>query len=229
MANVERYVSFTSWVLQIDPTRLVFVDEAHFVSRKLHRQKAVGPIGSKTFVVRKSSIQGDDDVTLSIGTSLTSPSPVWGATTVGPNDAWNFYQFICQMVLSGFLCAGKVLILDNARIHRSGAYLPQLMELLEEVNVTLRFQPAYSPEFNAWSSFFLGHFFSKIAKETATSPPNPPLKKNKMQRAMFRIFKGQAQIFTGRGNPGGQHSNLPFRSGDRDDEEVVPKSNFWRA
>ena len=148
----------------MDPKRLVFVDEAHFVSRKLHRLKAVGPIGTKAFVVRNSSIQGDDDLTLTIGTSLTAPSPVWGATTVGPNDAWNFYLFIVQMILSGFLCAGKVLILDNARIHRSRTYLPHLMELFDELNVLVRFQPICSPEFNAWSYFFLSLslFFFKL-------------------------------------------------------------------
>ena len=177
-ANVERYFSFAYSIVQIDPTRLVYVDEAHFVSRKLHRQKAVGPIGSKTFVVRNSSILGDDDLSLTIATSLTSPSPVWGATTVGSNDGWNFYQFIIQLILSGFLCSGKVLILDNAPIHRSSTYLPLLMELFDELNVVVQFQPTYSPEFNAWSDFlFLFLYFLVVfifSNLFENQPPVPP-------------------------------------------------------
>ena len=159
-ANVERYLTFSTMVLQIDPARIVYVDEAHFVSRRLHRNKAVGPIGKKAFIVRDSSIRGDDNVTLTLATSLTHSSPVWGATTAGSNDSVNFWLTINQMIISGILCQGKVLILDNAHIHTSQPYLSHMLDLFDELGIVLRLQPCYSPEFNAWLCFSL-IFFQK--------------------------------------------------------------------
>lgn len=61
------------------------------------------------------------------------------------NSADDFVGFILAALVDGYLRPGDILILDNATVHSGSDLFPQLVALLNEAHVDLRFLPTYSP------------------------------------------------------------------------------------
>jgi hypothetical protein len=64
------------------------------------------------------------------------------------NKAMDFFSCVIDMVETGALVTGDVLVLDNARIHWAYAIQAPLINFLYLVGVQLMFLPTYSPELN---------------------------------------------------------------------------------
>ena len=64
------------------------------------------------------------------------------------NDAFDFLMLMIDLVQSGVLVQGDVVVLDNAPIHNADAILQPLHVLLMSAGITLWFLPTYSPELN---------------------------------------------------------------------------------
>ena len=114
----------------VDPRRVKYIDESHFVSADLYRSHAVGPIGERVMTVSNEALDGNQRLTMTLCTSLAGLGecldhgvafeprhhPVWANVTYGGNTASNFAHTIFSMVESGFIAAGDIIILDNAKV-----------------------------------------------------------------------------------------------------------------
>ncbi len=119
-SNIQYYTNFMAWIVLQDPKRIKYLDEAHFVSIELHRRRAVGPIGERTFTIVRDVLEGNERCTVTLCTSVNRDClyghPCWGASLYGANTGTTFAHTIFELVNSRFLKAGDILILDNAKV-----------------------------------------------------------------------------------------------------------------
>jgi len=149
--NICLYGCFLYWVQSADLTRLKFLDEGHFVSRELVRQKARGPINEP--VVATSSEALDESYSLTILCHFRQHAsslrlPVYAHIRKESNNQWDFFKFIVSAIWEGELNHGDFLIMDNASIHKAEDMIVQLDSLCSHFGITVLFLPAYSPELN---------------------------------------------------------------------------------
>jgi hypothetical protein len=154
--NTVRYVSHLLLILTVDPAKIKFLDECHFVSRSLARTSAVGPVGQRIYVVRDDLIQSQKPMTITLMTSICprDTATCWSTMTNDMNDAELFFYVLCAAVDAGFLRPGDVLVLDNAPVHKHGEVLSIILDMLDELHICVHFLPAYSPELNACELVF---------------------------------------------------------------------------
>ena len=131
ISNIQRYVDFMVFIPTVDPTKVKYLDECHFVSSELFRTRAIGPIGERVMTVSNEALDGNLRLTMTLCTSLAGLTsddmapvgerhhPVWANVTYGGNTAVNFAHTIFEMVSAGYLCEGDVIILDNAKVRYS--------------------------------------------------------------------------------------------------------------
>ncbi len=106
-----------SRILQVDPRRLRFLDEAHFVSGALDRQQTIGPRGTRTIIVRNKLLFGQERLTLTLLAGIDEADcTCWGSVTTSNNTAENFFEIIKDAIRDGYLRAGHILVLDNASV-----------------------------------------------------------------------------------------------------------------
>ncbi len=166
--NTLRYVSFLSLIVTLDPRRIKYLDESHFVSKDLVRVKAVSHVGTRVQVIRNSMMDGNARFTLTLATSIKkSESTSFACMTNDKNDGALFYQVICSMVTAGFLVRGDFLVMDNAPVHTNAEVLSIVIELLASVGVTLYLLPTYSPELNPCEFVFA--YIKKMIRECRCS------------------------------------------------------------
>lgn len=144
--NISYYVDFVVWLVRQNPLRCKFLDEAHFSSRHLSPQLALGESGP-VIVIRNTSLSGSRTIT--ILTDLTKPaSPLFVHAKNGENNRFDFFQFVLEAVAEGYLKSGDFLILDNASVHKAEDTLSVLQQILGQFNILVVFLPTYSPELN---------------------------------------------------------------------------------
>jgi len=117
--NLNHYFDYIIWQSKIPWKHLKFIDEAHFSSRDLLRQKAISRIGVTPVVINPFSL--DERCSLTLMTSLDSslPFPFILDKPRESNDQWDFADFVTYLCDYGFLVAGDFLIVDNAKVHRA--------------------------------------------------------------------------------------------------------------
>ena len=124
--------------LDLDPARLVFVDETG-LSTKMARLRGRSPRGQRC---RAGVPHGHWKTTTFTGalrlTGMTAPF-VW-------DSAMNSTVFLAyvEQVLGPTLGPGDVVVMDNLPAHKPIA----VREAIERVGAELRFLPPYSPDFN---------------------------------------------------------------------------------
>ncbi len=114
--NIACYLEHMFRIIQVDPMRLHFVDESHFVSSSLYRQLAVGPINKRVLVCRANRSDGERLTCTCITSIRTDQCTTWVTATRGANTAVNFIENILDAVEEGFIRAGSIIILDNAKV-----------------------------------------------------------------------------------------------------------------
>ena len=149
-SNVQKTILFRLSIVQIDPQKIKYLDESHFVPSNLWRRMAIGPIGQRVFIVNQTELNAPR-VTMSLATSIAEGPLFHAVVTTSTNSASNFFRVVLELVRVGFVGAGDVLIIDNAPIHVDAEMLSCLVDLAEQIGFCIRRQPFYSPEFNAWS------------------------------------------------------------------------------
>jgi len=132
---------------QIDPKRLVFVDEMG-TNTSLSPRYAYSPKGRRAYgkVPRNRGV----NTTLLASMSLEGMGPclaVEGTTTAIVFEAY------VEQVLAPSLRDGQIVVVDNLSAHKS----EKARELIEERGCQLLYLPAYSPDFNP-----IEEAFSKI-------------------------------------------------------------------
>lgn len=143
-------ISFISW------EKIHYLDEASFVSRNLHSNKAVAPVGEKIFIFHGEPLSETYSVTLC--TCLNRPTKILAANMVtDTNSQYDFATFIIYLITGNYFDEGDVLILDNAAIHGNITNLQlnftagadtflQIHDLCSSKKVNMKFLPTYSPE-----------------------------------------------------------------------------------
>ncbi|KAM9951414.1 hypothetical protein ACTFIT_002092 [Dictyostelium discoideum] len=124
---------------------------------ELRRSKAVGPIGEPVYVTNSTSISETYNgfFTISLDDCLYK---IRDKT----NNTEDFFQYVRELLESGFCKPGSLLVMDNAPIHGGIEALNALFELFNQYSVQLIFLPSYSPELNPIERFFgyiKNHFY----------------------------------------------------------------------
>ena len=123
---------------EVDPGRLVFIDETGITTDR-RRRYGRGPGGARVGDRAPSGRWHSRTLVAALRPEgLTAP-----AVIDGPVDHDVFAAYIAQ-VLVPTLRPGDIVVLDNLGAHRG----EDLRGLVEAAGATLRFLPPYSPDFN---------------------------------------------------------------------------------
>ncbi|KAM9969178.1 hypothetical protein ACTFIR_001005 [Dictyostelium discoideum] len=155
--NLLKLFYFNTIIYNTDWKNIYFLDECSFSSRELRRSKAVGPIGEPVYVTNSTSISETYNgfFTISLDDCLYK---IRDKT----NNTEDFFQYVRELLESGFCKPGSLLVMDNAPIHGGIEALNALFELFDQYSVQLIFLPSYSPELNPIERFFgyiKNHFY----------------------------------------------------------------------
>jgi transposase len=144
--------------LELDPSRLVFIDETG-ATTKMARRHGRSPRGER---LRMSMPHGHWKTTTFVGglrlTGMTAPMVLDGPMT----GEW--FQAYVEQVLAPTLRPGDIVILDNLPAHN----IVGARSAIEAVGASMRFLPPYSPDFNPIENAFakLKAFLRKAATRT---------------------------------------------------------------
>lgn len=143
------YYCYWIWTIATLPLlSLKFLDEVTFDSTDCRAKKGVTAIGRRLITAAGAGLS-KLTINCTLLTSLTHPQGfIRSHLRQGSNNAWDFCLFIIDLLDSGHLAAGDILVCDNASIHKAADMLDVLEPLLEACNVRLLFLPTYSPELN---------------------------------------------------------------------------------
>ncbi len=133
---------------QIDPKRLVFVDEMG-TNTSLSVLRAWSPRGQRAYCSVPRN-RGSNTTLISSMTTMEGMGPslaVEGATTRA------VFEGYVEWGLSPTLCPGQVVVMDNLTAHKG----ERVRELIEERGCELLYLPPYSPDLNP-----IEEAFSKI-------------------------------------------------------------------
>jgi len=144
--------------LDLDPERLVFIDETG-ASTKMARRYGRAPRGQR---LRASVPHGHWKTTTFVGAlrlgGMTAPMVL-----DGPMDGAWFLAYV-EQVLTPTLSPGDIVVLDNLPAHKGAA----VREAIEAVGASLLFLPPYSPDFNPIENAF-SKFKALLRKAAARS------------------------------------------------------------
>ena len=125
-------------VKEIDPARLVFVDECG-TNITLTRLYARAPRGERAF--GKAPRNWDKNVTLIA--ALSTEGMGQAMSVEGATDSAAFKAYIKHFLLPT-LKEGQVVVMDNLQAHKS----KKVRTLIEGVGASVLFLPPYSPDFS---------------------------------------------------------------------------------
>jgi len=145
--NMWHYIHHLDAIQDIEWNRLVYLDEAHVVSRSLHKKKVLGIVNQRTWI-KDSDLHGKS-LSVTILTKLVADHHlILVDIRDESNTQWDFLAVVQFAVESGFLQNGDFLLVDNACVHGGAETLTELLSVLENAGVQLRYLPKYSPELN---------------------------------------------------------------------------------
>jgi len=146
--NIQYYYRFVTALQNIDPKKLKYADECHFVSRELHRDLILGPKGKKVRQVVAGKLNFSYSMTIVTDLSDESPQHISACLRKATNTQWDFAEFVVSLAKRQILRQGDYFLIDNATVHKGSASFPMIQQVLEAAGVTLIYLPKYSPELN---------------------------------------------------------------------------------
>jgi len=152
--NIWKYAMYMCWISFADFTKVKFMDEAHFVSRKMVRKTARAPINERVIVMENQNLEESYSLSILVHyerlpTSQDDSSvSVFAHMRTQSNTQWDFFNFVIDAIFAGHLTAGDTLVVDNASVHTGLDMLVPLDEVCQAVGITIFYLPAYSPELN---------------------------------------------------------------------------------
>jgi len=103
--NIDRYMHWVHWIQDIPWDRLKFLDEAHFIGRKLYRNYCLAPIGQRVVVPKADPLQESYSLTLLISLNK-KPYPFIFNIRTESNNQVDFLQFVRQAIIMKQLVNG---------------------------------------------------------------------------------------------------------------------------
>jgi len=130
--NLGYFVDYAHAVRQIPWRHLKFLDEARFESRDL--MPAHGrSVRNVPLVLTDAAAAINASYTVTMAVSAVGQCVRIPSFHSGINDADNFLSVIMELIDTGFIGRGDVLVLDNAPIHTSREIRAPLVLMLEAV------------------------------------------------------------------------------------------------
>jgi len=146
-ANMTYYSTYIREVFFVPWDKIHFLDEASFVSRNLHTQKAIAPAGEKIFVYHGEPLS--ETYSATILTNLRDPNnSVISNLVTDSNSQYDFAGFIIYVLNNNLMREDDILVLDNASIHAAADTYTMIYDLCAAKRVHIKFLPTYSPELN---------------------------------------------------------------------------------
>lgn len=143
----EKRTEFHRHISTLDPTTLVFIDEAG-VDNRLFREYARAPKGQKVY----ENVPGKKRERVSMIAGLMNRKLIAPFTFKGGCNA-DVVNIWLETILLPVLPQGTTIIMDNAAFHKSA----QTRDLIEKAGCYLLFLPTYSPDLNP-----IEHWWHKI-------------------------------------------------------------------
>eukprot|EP01129_Flabellula_baltica_P007609 TRINITY_DN297_c0_g1_i1.p1 TRINITY_DN297_c0_g1~~TRINITY_DN297_c0_g1_i1.p1 ORF type:complete len:311 (+),score=42.82 TRINITY_DN297_c0_g1_i1:1351-2283(+) len=144
--NEIKYNNHLNWMLEVDITRLKFLDESHFDYRRLGRQRGIGPRGQRVHCCNTNRL--GQTFSLTLITSLVHDPPYYFEIREQSNTQWDFFSFVTDSILEYFLVPGDFLVVDNATVHLGRDMIGELLPRLDALDIRMVTLPTYSPELN---------------------------------------------------------------------------------
>ena len=162
--------------LDLDPTKLVFVDETG-ASTNLARKSGRCRRGRRL----RAAIPHSHYKTVTLVAGLRLRGLTAAKTFDGPINAALFEDWL-ETCLVPTLSPGEIVVMDNLPAHKG----PRIEQLIKAAGAELRYLPTYSPDMNPIEKAFskLKAFLRKIAERPslASSAPSKPAPKSSSPR-----------------------------------------------
>jgi transposase len=144
--------------LDLDPSRLVFIDET-WASTNMARRYGRAPKGERL----RAAVPHGHWKTTTFVAGLRSDGIVAPFVLDGPINRAAFETYLARVLVSE-LRPGDVVIMDNLSSHKG----PRVRETIEAAGASLRYLPPYSPDFNPIENAFakLKALLRKAAERT---------------------------------------------------------------
>lgn len=145
--NNGEYIRYLCNVVNLDISKLKYVDESTFSTKTLRTRQTIGKRGTRTKIVTSDSL-GETLSMILITKFCDQCHPIVFTLNNGTNTQIEFVEFILFCLEAGHLVGGDILICDNASIHFGCKTFGALELSLKLAGVSLMFLPTYSPELN---------------------------------------------------------------------------------
>ena len=144
--------------LDLDPDRLVFIDET-WASTNMARRYGRAPRGQRL----RASIPYGHWKTTTFVAGLRNSGLVAPFVLDGPINRDAFETYVARVLVPD-LRPGDVVVMDNLSSHKG----PRVQEMIEAADASLRYLPPYSPDFNPIENAFakLKALLRKAAERT---------------------------------------------------------------
>ena len=144
--------------LDLDPDRLVFIDET-WASTNMARRYGRAPRGQRL----RASIPDGHWKTTTFVAGLRNSGLVAPFVLDGPINRDAFETYVARVLVPD-LRPGDVVVMDNLSSHKG----PRVQEMIEAADASLRYLPPYSPDFNPIENAFakLKALLRKAAERT---------------------------------------------------------------
>ncbi|KAM9953327.1 hypothetical protein ACTFIR_008392 [Dictyostelium discoideum] len=141
-----------------DTVRYYYRDLKKNKVRELTRKKAVGPIGKPVYVHNEASISETYN-----GFFMINMSGCKYKIRDETNTTEDFVKYLKEVLESGFIVTGSILVMDNAPIHGGVEALQIIEQMLDQYSVKLVFLPTYCLERNPIERFgyIKNHFYRR--------------------------------------------------------------------
>ena len=146
-ADKEKRKQYLEEIKNINPTDIVYSDETGIDDNEVSI-KGWAPIGKRFFAKKKGIRKTRYNITAALNQgNLFAPFVFEGYSNA------SVYETYIEQVLMPSLRPGMVVVIDNARFHKSA----KVVQLIESVECRVIFLPPYSPDLNP-----IEHFWSAM-------------------------------------------------------------------
>lgn len=153
-ANEDKRKQFLEEIQTIDPALIVYSDETGIDDNEVPLT-GWSPRGERSYATKKAERSARYNITAALHMNqLFAPFLFQGYSTAST------YETYIERVLAPSLKPGMVLVIDNARFHKS----KKVIDLIEAVGCRIIFLPPYSPDFNP-----IEHWWSSVKKAIRTA------------------------------------------------------------
>jgi len=167
--NCLRYLNYILWVTQEMAGRwrnLVFLDESSFNGSDIQPRRGYGPANARITTYQPDA-RHSDRFSLLLMARIAQDPLYCQVVRDQAVTAEHFLTFVSLAIQAGYLHAGDILVLDNARIHFAENILPHLRMQLALHGILLVRLPAYSMECNPCEDVF--GYVKRMTRETSQS------------------------------------------------------------